>query len=155
MKEIERSLFEGLGFPIFLKNIPVIEIHGEEILDIDFNQLQKTVLLSLCYKPLPLSGSQIKYIRKYFEMTRSEFGEKFGYSEAAVIKWEKSSGNFAKMDLTTDECIRLFIFRKMDGRSDAFKEFYDELDIRRIVKNQKELADKMLSIDLRKVALGE
>ncbi len=107
IKRIKKFTYEGLGFPIILKNVPVIKMQGEEVLDIDFNALQRTVLLTLCRKDCPLTGNEIKFIRKYFEMTLTEFGVKFGCSHSTVLKWEKQENHFAKIEPTTDICIRL------------------------------------------------
>lgn len=53
-------IYEGLGFPIHLTNFPMIEIRGEFTLDIDFNKLQKAVLLHLSHKKTPLTGNEVK-----------------------------------------------------------------------------------------------
>ena len=147
-KKIKKFIYEGLGFPVVLKNVPVIKMQGKEVLDINFNTLQKAVLLILCRKDTTLTGNEIKFIRKYFEMTLTEFGMKFGYSHAAVLKWEKYGNDFAKMEPTTDVCIRLFIFSHINKRSGAFKEFYDKLDMQRLIKNHKQEFSCVLSIDL-------
>lgn len=147
-KKIKKFIYEGLGFPIVLKNVPVIEIRGEKILDINFNGLQKAVLLSLCHKPMPLTGNEIKFVRKYFQLTLAEFGEKFGCSHPAVIKWEKHGNRFAKIEPTTDVCIRLFIFSHLNGKSNAFKKLYDELDIMQLMKHRNKIVHDMLSIDV-------
>jgi hypothetical protein len=147
-KKIKKFIYEGLGFPIVLKNISVIEMLGEEVLDIDFNALQKTVLLSLCRKEMPLTGNEISFIRKYFEMTSTEFGMKFGCSHAAVLKWEKYENHFAKIEPTTDICIRLFIFSHISRRSGAFKQLYDDLDIGQLVKNRRQESSYLLAIDM-------
>ncbi len=148
-KKIKKFIYEGLGFPIILRNVPVVEMLGEEILDIDFNALQKTVLLSLCHKDSPLTGSEIKFIRKYFELTLVEFGLKFGCSHSAVLKWEKYENHFAKIEVTTDVCIRLFIFSQLNRKSGAFKQLYDELDINQLVKNRKQESSNILDIDMK------
>ena len=147
-KKIKKFIYEGLGFPVILKNVPVIKMQGEEVLDIDFNALQKVVLLILCRKDSSLTGNEIKFIRKYFEMTSTEFGMKFGCSHSAVLKWEKYENHFAKIEPTTDICIRLFIFSRISKRSGAFKELYDALDIERLVKNRTQAVSYVLSVDL-------
>ena len=87
--KIEKTyMFEGLGFPVHLTNVPMVEMRGEFILDIDFNKLQKAVLLHLCHKKTPLTGNEIKFIREYFSFTTIVFGYLFGYSHNAVLKWE-------------------------------------------------------------------
>ncbi len=147
-KKIKKFVYEGLGFPIILKNVSVIEMHGEAVPDINFNQLQKTVILKLCHKSTPLTGNEVRFIRAYLEMTLAQFGEKFGCSHAAVIKWEKHSNRFAKIEPTTEICIRLFIFSHLNNKSNAFKQFYDELDISEFVKYRNQVTNDMLAIDL-------
>lgn len=146
-KKIKRFTYEGLGFPVILKNVPVVVMQGEEVLDVDYNALQKTVLLNLCRKDSPLTGNEIKFIRRYFEMTLAGFGVEFGCSHAAVLKWEKHENCFAKIEPTTDVCIRLFIFSHISRKSVAFKQLYDELDIRQLVKNRKQ-ETCILAIDM-------
>lgn len=147
-KRIKKLVYEGLGFPIVLKNVPTIEVQGETIPDINYNLLQKTVLLSLCYKPTPLTGNEIQFIRKYFEITLVEFGKKFGYSHVAVIKWEKHANHFAKIEPTTDICIRLFVFSQLSNKSTAFKHLYDNFDVMQLVKYRNQSSVDLLAINL-------
>lgn len=51
-KETKRESFvyEGLGFPIRLINVPMKKIFGEWAMDINFNALQKNVLHMLARK---------------------------------------------------------------------------------------------------------
>ena len=46
--------YDGLGFPIMLLNVPLVNIRGIEVPDIDYNVLQKAVLHHLCQKETPL-----------------------------------------------------------------------------------------------------
>ena len=147
-KKIKKFVYEGLGFPIVLKNVPLIEMHGEMIPDIDYNDLQKTVLLHLCHKSIPLTGNEIKFVRKYLEMTLAEFGRKFGCSHVAVLKWEKHGNRFAKIEPTTDICIRLFVFSHLSNKGNAFRRLYDELDIMQLIKHRNQSEQDMLAIDI-------
>lgn len=147
-KKIKKFIYEGLGFPVVLKNVPTIEMYGEMIPDIDYNQLQKIVLLNLCHKPTPLTGSEIQFIRKFFEMTLADFGKQFGCSHVAVIKWEKFGSRFAKIEPTTDVCIRLFVFSHLNGKSSAFKQLYDNLDIMELLKCRNQTAQDIIAIDI-------
>lgn len=147
-KKIKKFTYEGLGFPVMLKNVSVVTMQGEEVLDIDFNALQKSVLFNLCRKDSPLTGNEIKFIRRYFEMTLSGFGMEFGCSHAAVLKWEKYENCFAKIEPTTDICIRLFIFSHISKKSAAFRQLYEELDIRRLVRNRGQETPCVLAIDM-------
>ena len=145
----KRFVYEGLGFPIILKNISIIKKHGEIIPDIDFNRLQKIVLLNLCHKNEPLTGNEIRFIRKFFEMTLTEFGKNFGCSHAAVMKWEKYGNRFAKIEPTTDVYIRLFVFSHLNRKNNAFKELYEHLDIMQLLKHRNQITHVILVIDVK------
>jgi|GEM_PF-2736032 len=87
MKKVKRETFvyKGFGFPIKLINTPMKQILGEWVIDLDMNKLQLTVLRSLVYKPSALAGEELKFIRKYLNLTTTVFGKIFGVSHAAVL----------------------------------------------------------------------
>lgn len=87
-KRIETFIYTGLGFPIELIDARMRKIMGERVLDINLNILQQEVLKMLIHKSTPLQAGELLFIRKYFEITTTAFGEVFGVSHAAVIKWE-------------------------------------------------------------------
>ena len=121
--------FEGLGFPIVLTNVPMIEMRGEFILDIDFNKLQKAVLMHLCHKKIPLTGNEVKFIREYFSFTTTAFGQLFGYSHSAVLKWENQGDLIARIAPTAELCLRLYILEFLQKKAADFKHLYDEIRI--------------------------
>ncbi len=128
--KIKKSyIFEGLGFPVHLTNVPMIEIRGEFILDINFNKLQKAVLLLLCYKKMPLTGNEVKFIRKYFSLTTTAFGRLFGYTHSAILKWENQGDGIARIAPTTEVYLRLYILEFLQKDAADFKELYDEIQI--------------------------
>jgi len=67
---------------------------GEWVIDIDFEVLEKAILRLLIYKPAPLSGAQQRFIRKFLQMSTTEFGRLFGISHVAILKWENASFYF-------------------------------------------------------------
>nr|NGX49592.1 hypothetical protein [Candidatus Anoxychlamydiales bacterium] len=89
-QKIEKEIiYEGLGFPILLRNVPMVELRGNWVPDIDLNVLQKVTLLALAHQPVDLTGNQIRFIRTWLGLTQSEFGKLFGVTHPAVVKWEK------------------------------------------------------------------
>ena len=40
-KTLKEYVYRGFGFPVVLYNVPVQEIFGEEVLHIDYDDLQK------------------------------------------------------------------------------------------------------------------
>ena len=128
--KIEKTYtFEGLGFPVILTNVPMIEIRGEFVLDIDFNKLQKAVLLHLCHKKTPLTGNEVKFIREYFSFTTIAFGHLFGYSHSAILKWENQGDAFARIAPTAEVYLRLYILNFLNQKAVDFKNLYDEICI--------------------------
>ena len=121
--------YEGMGFPVHLTNVPMVEVRGEFILDIDYNKLQKTVLLHLCYKKTPLTGNEVKFIRKYFSLTTTAFGHLFGYTHSAILKWENQADGIARITPTTEIYLRLYILEFLQKGAEDFKDLYDEIRI--------------------------
>lgn len=133
--KIEKSyLYEGLGFPVHLTNVPMIKVRGEFILDIDFNKLQKAVLLHLCHKKTPLTGNEVKFVRKYFSLTTAAFGKLFGYSHSAILKWENQEDHVARIAPTTEIYLRLYIIDFLQKGATDFKELYHEIQIPHLVE---------------------
>lgn len=137
-RKIEKSyIYEGLGFPIHLTNVPMVEVRGELILDIDFNKLQKSVLLHLCYKKTPLTGDEIKFIRKYFSLTTTAFAKLFGHTHSAVLKWENQESNIAKMNPATEVCLRLKMLGFLHKEPSDFKDLFDQITIPQLAQYSK------------------
>lgn len=143
-------IYEGLGFPVHLTNVPMVEIRGEFILDIDFNNLQKAVLLHLCHKKTPLTGSEVKFIRKYFSLTTTAFAELFGHSHSAVLKWENQEDGFARITPTTEIYLRLTILEFLHKKAADFRDLYHEIKIPELaeyLKGKRDTIYSPLSID--------
>lgn len=121
-------LYEGFGFPILLLNVPIREIRGVEVPDINYNNLQKTTLEELTRKPSPLTGNEVRFIRQYFELTLKDFAKRFGVTHPAVLKWEKSKNNVAKIMPSTELYIRLFILESLKANNEVFRNTFNIFD---------------------------
>lgn len=128
-------VYEGLGFPVNLVNFPLRKILGEWTLDIDVNKLQMLVLQALIHKPAPLSGSELKFIRKYLEISTSAFGKLFGVTHAAVLKWEN---NRVHINPATEVCIRLHVLDQLKAKDKEFRDLFRELKIESLLKHKKD-----------------
>lgn len=136
-KRAKRFIYEGLGFPVVLINVPLVKKRGIWTPSIDYNKLQKAVLVALSHKPVALIGSEVHFIRAYFEMTLEGFGRHFGVTHAAVLNWEKMGDQPAKINPTTELCLRLFILEKLKTSNQEFREAFREFDIEGIAKAHK------------------
>lgn len=147
-KRMKRFTYEGLGFPVTLINVSLVKKRGIWTPAIDYNKLQKEVLLALTHKPVGLTGNEIHFVRTYFEMTLESFGKHFGITHAAVLTWEKMGDKPAKINPTTDLCVRLFILEKLNMSNQVFRDAFREFDIEGIAK-----AFKTSSLKTRPVTL--
>lgn len=130
-------LYDGLGFPIHLINVPMIKTRDEWTPDINYNELQKAVLIELAKKDASLTGNEVRFIRKYFRKTLEAFGKEFGVSHVAVMDWEKEGDKLIKINPATEKCIRLFIIDSLQVGDHKFRESYHEIEIKKLAQQQK------------------
>ncbi|MBA2369245.1 MAG: hypothetical protein H0V82_09515 [Candidatus Protochlamydia sp.] len=116
--------YAGLGFPVILQNVPMIEVRGIWTPNIDYNLLQKVVLYALANVPSVLTGNHIRFIRAWLGLTQSEFGNLFGVTHTTIVKWEKSKDHSAKIMLSTEREIRLHILNQLLKRAEDFRIAY-------------------------------
>lgn len=150
-KKIETFIYEDLGFPIELVGVPMKKIFGEWVLDINLKKLQIEVLKLLIRLPTPLQAGQLRYIRKYFEMTVAAFGQVFGVSHAAVLKWESGQLPSAAMDI----CIRMYVMERLHAKDAEFGELFHQVNMAHLAAaKRKRLVPKPLTLHIRKHRLS-
>lgn len=131
-KKIKTYIFNGLGFPIKLKNAPMKQVFGEWCLDINLNKLMLVVLEALIQKPTPLTNDELRFIRSYLKLTLAEFGKLFGVSHVAVLKWEKNKN---KISPALEMCIRLYILDYLQAKDAEFRSLYKEISLEKLSKS--------------------
>lgn len=136
----------SLGFPVVLLNAPMIKVRGEWALNINYNRYQEVVLNLLAYKPAKLTGSEVQFIRKHFQMTVRDFAERFSIKHPAVIKWEKTKDNSTKMAWTTEKDIRLFILDELNKRATELHRLY------KVLREEAEESTKPIRVDAEEMA---
>jgi DNA-binding transcriptional regulator YiaG len=127
-------IYEGLGFPIKLINVPMRKVLGEWCIDVNMNKLMLVVLEALIHKPSPLTGDELRFIRSYLEMTTMEFGKTFGVSHVAVLKWENEKN---RVSPALEFFIRLYILDYLKAKDKEFRALYKELSLEQLSKDQK------------------
>ena len=68
-----RFEYVGLGFPVILQNVPMIEVRGLWTPNIDHNLLQKVVLYALANLPSALTGNHIRFILSWLGLTQPTY----------------------------------------------------------------------------------
>ena len=63
-----QPLFEdfGCGFPIVLRNVPMVKVRGVWTPEINYDEFHKAVLRALAHKKSRLTGNQIKFVRSLY-----------------------------------------------------------------------------------------
>ncbi len=140
-------IYEGLGFPIRLVNVPMKKVCGEWAFDINFNDLHAAVLNMLARKPTSLAGKEIGFIIDYFEMSIRDFAKLCGVTHAAVLKWTKEE---AKMNPSTEVYLRLYILDYLKVSDKEFRKLYHNINPENVSHYEDE--NFPLEIDAEKIA---
>ena len=131
--KFETFIYEDLGFPIQLIDVPMQKILGEWVLDINLNELQVQVLKLLIQQSTPLQAGELRFIRKYLEMTTTAFGEIFGVTHAAVLKWEGGQLPSPPMDV----CIRMYVMERIHAKDAEFGKLFHKVNLASLAEAKK------------------
>lgn len=134
-KKIETFVYEAFGFPIKLINVPMRKVIGEWIIDVDFDALQKAILRSLINKSAPLSGPELRFIRKYLNLSTTEFGKIFDVTHAAISKWESEKSH---PPASADIYIRFYMLDHLRVKDKEFRNLYSTISPESLAKHKGE-----------------
>jgi len=141
-RKIQKSFVDyGCGFPVRLVNAPMVFVRGVWTLDIDYNKLHTNILRAMTRKPVPLTGNEIKFIRHYFELTLKEFGENFGVTHVAVMKWEKAGDKSPPYSVSQERDMRTFIMARLETDGDSLLEVIKSLHSAKGILARKKLKE--------------
>jgi len=147
-KILKQFIDYGCGFPVVLRHVPMMKFQGNWIPDINYNELEKAILMMLCYKPVKLTGNEIRFIRIYFGMTLQAFAMRFGVQHPTVVKWENFKDLPTTMALGTEKDIRLFVVGHLVNQG-KIGELYSVLEKRPILSKP---VEEPLELDLERLA---
>lgn len=143
-------LYEGLGFPIELEHVEMVNIEGEWHPKIDVRYIANEVIKKLATQEERLTGNQVKFIRSYFSMPLREFGDKVVHeSHAAVNKWEKRGNEITNMNENTEQVLRLYIIEKTQTKTKTDQaNFYNNFKRSRVFTNTERKKPKPIHLNL-------
>jgi DNA-binding transcriptional regulator YiaG len=118
----------GYGFPVIIRDVPMVKVRGKWTPNINYRQLAKEVLLKLASTAGRLSGHQVKFIRLELGMTMQQFAQRFGVTHPAVVKWEKRAAKPTGMGWSTEKDMRLLVIKMLDKSERKFFALYNELE---------------------------
>jgi DNA-binding transcriptional regulator YiaG len=82
-------VYNGLGFPIELKNVEMVRFADESHPLIDVKKVAAAALESLRTQTTEYTGGQIAFVRVYFSMTRKELAALVKVPVNVVQQWER------------------------------------------------------------------
>lgn len=149
MKETKREtfLYEGLGFPVLMINVPMKKMLGEWVMNINFSQLQKVAMLALVKKNGPLTGKQLRSIRHFLDLSTHRFADVLGVSHVAVLNWESEE---RKMNPDTEIHLRMYVLNYLKVTDKEFRKTYNQFDRKTFAKRR--IENIPLEIDADKIA---
>ena len=123
-RKIKTFTFNGFGFPIQLIDAPMKKIDDEWVVDINMKELERAVFKRLISKPSPLTGKELRFLRRSLELSEIAFSEKLGLPENTIKRWE--DGNL-KIEPIQETYIRISLF-------ESFFESTKALGIEKLVR---------------------
>lgn len=106
----ETFVYKGLGFPIELIDVPMKKVFGEWIMDIDMNVFQLFIFNGLIRKPSSINGNELKFMRKFLELSPAELAKYLEISPTTLLRWEKG---ITKIPLTQEIRLRRFLLKEL------------------------------------------
>ena len=126
-KIVAKYIDRGLGFPVVLEHVPMVQVRGKWTPSINYTQLELAVLRQLAERSGRLTGQQVRFVRQHFAMTLQAFAARFGVTHVAVLKWEQRGNKPTGMTWSTEKDLRLFIHQQVSGQAEEFVHLYDQL----------------------------
>jgi|SRR5450755_1048120 len=83
---------EGVGLPnVFLKNGYTVEGEGdrETVSYVALDDLYRAIGEAVSHRAAPLTGQELKFLRRRLDLSQQEAGAILGKTSQAVAKWEK------------------------------------------------------------------
>jgi len=110
MNKIKELVYEGLGFPIIIKNANVIEFRGEILPKVNHAELEEKVFEILVEQKQKMTGSQMQFVRGFMKKSQKEFAKDLGFSSHTTISsWEKMGNKATGMSSSVELAVRLLM----------------------------------------------
>jgi DNA-binding transcriptional regulator YiaG len=92
------------------------EIAGEMCTSVqDADELHREIALHLTLRKKNLRGQEIRFLRKYMDLTQAELGEWLGLSDQSIARYEKQESPF---EGPADMLLRVLMVGKLTGALD-------------------------------------
>ena len=121
------EVYEALGFPIIIENPRYIEFAGEKVLDVNPKKIMAAAFKAVIKKSARLSGSEVKFLRGYMQLSQEEFAKLIGVERSLISKWQDKKGKFTGMNIPTETTLRVRCLMFLNKEASISSKFYDDL----------------------------
>lgn len=108
-KRVAWFRYDGLGFPLELRNVELVRFRDAWAPDVKLNELSSHAFLALATKPATLTGAEVRFVRQRMRLTLEAFAERLRVTHQAVMKWERAGDQPTSMIWGTEVALRLEI----------------------------------------------
>lgn len=103
-------IYEGLGFPVLLKQVETYISRGEELPKVNHNKLNNLIFDHLLKSRFQLTGNQLNFIRGHMNLSQVEFAKKLGYeSHSTVSSWLNKGNDASGMPPQSELAVRMLM----------------------------------------------
>lgn len=141
--------YEGFGFPILLRGVKYKTEGKHKYPEIPHQQVAKALFIAVLKKPAPLTGAELKFLRKYLDLNQTAFAKLIGSpNHVNIVQWEAKDQGPTLMQQQSELLARIKIVMEYAKREIRFAEYYRDLVKDGLDENKSDL----LEIDIRDVA---
>lgn len=120
----ETFVWEGLGFPLKLVNVPMRNVWGEWMMHVNMEVLKRTVAFLLVHTTLQWSGAQLRFMLKYLGLKQRDTSRILFKSDSAFSAYcteDRIPSQGAEM------MMRLYFISLLKVSDPEFKDFFKKL----------------------------
>ncbi len=115
--------YRDLGFPIILKDVPIIQDREFEYALINHKEVMNKAAFNLVMKHENLDGARLKFLRRFINYSLDEMAALTDMPKSTLHNWEKDSGK--PLDIPAEKLKRIFL----KVRDILSKEISDKLEL--------------------------
>lgn len=108
-KNHDEYIFKGFGFDILLRNVNVINKHGEEYPDVNLNEIKFYTAKTLLRSDIRLNGFHLKFLRTYIGDSHDSVSNIIKVPASTLRSWENRGLLVTGMLEEQEKAFRIYI----------------------------------------------
>ena len=118
--------FDEVGLPVLLKNVEVAECKKcgtREPIIPNVDGLMQAIAFAVVTQPCKLTGSEVKFLRKYIGLSGAEFARLVHVEPETLSRWQNEKEEIGK---NSDRLIRFIVVSKSPELRNQMEEFLNK-----------------------------